>query len=88
MSFTDFLDLLGKTQWVITDGPIGGGRIRRAADITCCPYLFVRGIPGVHSRKDCDDDRQKVFDAADNLTGHDPVIRRRLLQACGLVPNG
>jgi hypothetical protein len=82
MTFGEFLKLLPKTKWTLTDR---GEIVCKGED---CPFLFVSGLIGVRRHDlvtlEMLHHRRKLFAAADNDEGHDPAIRRRLLEACGL----
>lgn len=85
MTFAEFLERLPKDGWDIRDY----GRIRRWDDDSTCPFLYVAAQRGVGSVQNFDRTntlaRQHVFFAADNYPGHNPAIRQRLLEACGLL---
>lgn len=82
MTFDEFLKRLRTTKWRLRiDGSI-------RADSSCdCPYTYVLGQHGVFPQ-DSDENigwrRRALFAAADNDPCHNPAIRRRLLEACGL----
>lgn len=80
MTFDEFLGLLGQMKWHLRDGKF----IRLDGSRVDCPWLCVADFSRVKVVHGNFPDREKLFDAADNAPGHDPEIRRRLLEACGL----
>lgn len=81
ISYKEFLKRLRKTPrtWILTrDWP--RRQIRDSTDDAVCPALQVEGFIDHHNPI-----TKAVFDAADNVRGHDPKIRADLLKACGIV---
>ena len=79
MTIDEFLDALSKTprKWYLT--PFGHIRM---CDTYMCPEVALRNGPrGPYSY----DNYKIIWAAADNQRGHDPELRARLLQACGLA---
>lgn len=87
MTFDEFLRLLPKDGWTLGHYPGTGNEIIRA-DGRVCPWVYVSQLSGISADTSAwrgdRDKRQALFDAADDEPGHDPEIRRRLLEACGL----
>lgn len=81
MSLDEFFALLEKTPryWFLFNG-----MIRRRTDICvfCCPWSEVAYVGG---RTQVVERKVDIWNAADNVPGHDPALRQRLLAACGLT---
>ena len=87
MGISRFLDLLYKTprDWRVDEA----GAISRPGRPWQCPWSEVLGnkFPGEPpKRRDIVNEEMThaVWNASDNVPGHDPAIRRALLHACGL----
>jgi hypothetical protein len=79
MHVSEFLDRLYESprDWRLD---MYGGITRRTSE---CPWLYVKRLTG-----ETLPDTYRIWAAADNVTGHDPKIRRALLHACGLPAEG
>lgn len=81
MTLEKFLSLLPNTGWILTET----NNIVRQDDRSCCPWIYVYQLPGVHGRPGKTSDGAKaIFAAADGKPHHNRALRRRLLKACGL----
>lgn len=71
----EMLKVLPQTKWIL----INEGEIVTEENIECCPWIYAHNL-GISVKE-----YRKVFDAADNKEGHDPELRKKLLEACGLI---
>ena len=89
MTYHEFLTVLRRSTggWkVYPPGTMGSpGPILRSENVDCCPWLWVRAYGDESPLVIEGADKRVIWAAADGAAGHDPVVRRDLLQACGLL---
>lgn len=86
MTVITFLNRLAATkrEWQSTKGLTGEREITLRSRPSTCPYLAVSHGDGEQLTGPGAVPWTDVWDAADDRPGHNPVLRRALLDACGL----
>ncbi len=83
MIIEKMLEVLPNTEWLLTEE----GYIRRTKDRSSCPWVYAYEVRAItnFSNEEFFGNCQQVYSAADNKEGHDPELRKKLLEACNLL---
>ncbi len=83
MIIEKMLKVLPNTEWLLTDT----GCIRCFEPKFYCPWVYAYEVKAItdFSNEEFFGNCKKVYAAADNKEGHDPELRKKLLEACSLL---
>ncbi len=82
MIIEKMLEVLPNTKWQF----INNNEIVTLISSGVCPWVYAhdQGVFNNFSHEEYLSQCYKVYDAADNKEDHDPELRKKLLEACGL----